>query len=274
MIIASLLLLLGPKTELDVVYAKVGSDELKMDIYHPEKPLRKPAPAVVVIHGGAWVSGKRQDVAQTATALAERGFVAATVSYRLAPKSKWPAMLDDCQTAVRYLRANAARLGIDKGRLGAIGYSAGGHLSLFLGGRDTRDPKPAEFASESSRVQAVANFFGPTDLTLLSDYPKNLDPVFQMVLGKPRADAGAEIRDASPLYFVTRSMAPTFIYQGLADPLVNPNQSRILEAKLKELGVRYEAVYLEGVGHAVPPTNQSAVEAHKKGVDWLVSHLK
>ncbi|HMS55744.1 MAG TPA: alpha/beta hydrolase [Fimbriimonadaceae bacterium] len=274
MMLASILLLIAPKIDLDVVYAKVGTDELKMDVYYPEKPLRKPTPAVLVIHGGAWVSGKRQDVAITAKALADRGFIAASVSYRLAPKSKWPAMLDDCQTAVRYLRANSAKMGIDKARLGAIGYSAGGHLSLFLGARETRDPKPAEFGAESSRVQAVANFFGPTDLTLESDYPKNLDPVFQMVLGKPRAQAATEIKDASPLYFVTKSTAPTFIYQGLADPLVNPNQSRILEKKFKEVGVVYSATYLEGVGHDVPVSNKAAVDAHQKAVEWLVTHLK
>src|SRR5512133_1631627 len=133
-----LLALQQPQPELNVEYAKIGDQSLHMDIYRP-MPATKPMAAVVVIHGGGWMSGKRQDMAGMATTLSQNGMFAATVSYRLAPKDKWPAMLDDVQTAVRYLRANSKKYNIDPNRIGAGGASAGGHLSLFLGLRDTRD---------------------------------------------------------------------------------------------------------------------------------------
>lgn len=258
----------GP--EMDVVYAKPGGTEIKMDIFRPAAAI---APAVVVIHGGAWMSGSKKDVSGVAEELSKRGYVAAAIQYRLAPKHKWPTMIDDAQTAVRYLRANAAKYGLDPKRIGALGYSAGGHLSLLLGMRDTRDPNPAENPKESSRVSAVINFFGPTDLTRTDDYPKSLDPVFTMVLGKPRAQAAEELKDSSPMTHLTKDDAAVFTYQGLTDPLVNPNQSRILEAKLKELGILQETVYLEGVAHEVPMDKSAVKEAVDKAFAFLERNL-
>lgn len=271
----SLLVLLAirPLHELDVVYGKVGETEVKMDIFRPETPIRTPVPAVLVIHGGAWISGTKADVRSVAQDLAKRGYVAAAVQYRLAPKFKWPTMVDDVQTAVRYVRANAAKLGVDPQRIGAIGFSAGAHLSLLLGTRDTRDPNPIDNPKVSSRVSVVIDFFGPTDLTVEADYPKSFDPVFFTVLGKPKAQAAEELKDGSPYVHLSKDDAPTFIYQGLTDPLVNPNQSRKLEAKLKELRVPVESVYLEGIGHEVPVGKPDVSEAVEKAYKFLDKHL-
>lgn len=259
--------------EPDVVYAKVGETELKMDLYSPAATAAQTRAAVVLIHGGAWISGDRKQMGTLATYMASRGLFAACVQYRLAPKFKWPAMLDDVQTAVRFLRENAGKYGFDPKRIGAAGASAGGHLAVFLGVRDTRDAKPQIFPGVSSRVSAVFDIFGPTDMT--RDFPPTLDAVFAMVLGKPRKDADAEIKDASPLLFVGKDAAPTFIFQGLADPLVNPNQSRYLEAKLKELGVPVDASYVDGVGHELPVEKNAKVkEAVERGTTWLIDHLK
>jgi acetyl esterase/lipase len=272
MISALVLLLLNePRIEADVTYATVAGTELKLDLYHPPSDAPKTNAAVVVIHGGAWMSGDRKQMKDLSIQLAKRGMLAASVQYRLAPKAVWPAMLDDVQTATRYLRANAAKLGFDPNRLGAAGASAGGHLAIFLGSRDTRDAKPAHFGDQSSRVHAVLNLFGPTDMS--RDFPANLDVMFQLVLGKPRAQAAQEIRDASPINFIDKNSAPMFIYQGLADPLVNPNQSRYLEAKLKEVAVPVQAVYLKDVQHNVPMTNPKVREAMEQGIEWLVAHL-
>lgn len=262
----------SPSVEADVVYAKVADTELKMDIYLPPASAPKTNAAVVLIHGGAWISGTRKDMAALGTYMASKGLVAASVQYRLAPKHKWPAMLDDVQTAVRYMRTNAGKYGFDPKRIGSAGASAGGHLAIFLGARETRDPKPEHFAGTSSRVSAVFDIFGPTDMT--RDFPATVDFLFEQVLGKKRIDAAAEIRDASPLYFVKADAAPVFIFQGLADPLVNPNQSKYLEAKYKELSLPVEAVYVEGVGHALPvDTNDKVKRAVERGVQWLVDHL-
>jgi len=259
-----------PQPELNVTYAKLGDISLQMDIYRPE-PTKKPSAAVVVIHGGAWMGGQRQDVAALSKKISEKGMLAATVSYRLAPKSVWPAMLDDVQTAVRYLRANAKQYNIDPNRIGAAGASAGGHLALMLGVRDTRDKATPFYPTVSSRVSAVFDIFGPTDF---SDFPKDFDGMFALVLGKPRKDADSEIRDASPISFVDKHSAPVFIYQGMTDPLVNFKQSKKLEDRYRKLGLKVEAVYLEGIGHEYKESDPRCVDAMLRGIDFLAKHLR
>ena len=145
-----MLLVLVPKVEPDVVYSKVGDTELKMDLYYPSETAPKTNAAVIVIHGGAWISGDRKQMALLAQYFASRGLFAASVQYRLAPKAVWPAMLDDVQTGVRFLRANATKYGFDPNRIGATGASAGGRLSLLLGTCDTRDSQ-GQYADQSSR---------------------------------------------------------------------------------------------------------------------------
>lgn len=256
--------------EFNVTYAKIGETSLQMDVYRPD-PAKKPFAAVVVIHGGAWMGGQRQDMAALAQKISQRGMLAATVSYRLAPKSVWPAMLDDVQTAVRYLRANAKKYNIDPKRIGAAGASAGGHLALMLGVRDTRDTGTPFYPKFSSKVSAVFDIFGPTDF---NDFPKDFDGMFALVLGKPRSQAVAEIRDASPITFVDKHSAPVFIYQGMNDPLVNFNQSKKLEALYKKLGLKVEAVYLEGIGHEYKESDPRCVDAMLRGVSFLEKRLK
>jgi len=273
---AALFALITFGVDMDVVYSRAGGEELKMDIHRPLDAGDKPLPCVVVIHGGAWVGGQRQDMDQLARVFAAKGVVAANISYRLAKAPKfyrWPSMLDDAQTAVRFVRENAAKYRIDPLRIGASGASAGGHLALFLGSRDTRDPKPAEFPVHSSRVGAVLDLFGPTDMT--KDYPRNgaIDFLFMTVLGKPRDQAQKEIEDASPIRFMDSKSAPVFIVQGLADTLVSPNQSRTLEAKLRELGVPVESRYVEGMGHGGDLADPKVKAAYESGIDWLVGRI-
>lgn len=276
MMLATLFALLTFGVEMDVVYSRPGGEELKMDLHRPADAGDKVLPCVVVIHGGSWVAGQRRDMDQLSRVFASKGVMAANISYRLAKAPKfhrWPAMLDDAQTAVRFLRENAPKYKIDPDRIGAAGASAGAHLSLFLGSRDTRDPKPAEYRGPSSRVMAVLDLFGPTDMT--QDYPRNvaIDFLFQTVLGKPRDQAQKEIEDASPIRFMDAKSAPVFIVQGLADTLVVPNQSRMLETKLKELGIVVESRYVEGMGHGGDLADPPTAAAYEAGVDWLVKRL-
>jgi acetyl esterase/lipase len=259
--------------ETDILYSQAGGAELKMDITQPADWVKRPAPAVLLVHGGAWMGGQRKDMDELARMVAQNGMVAVTVSYRLAPKFKYPAMLDDVQTGVRFLRANAAKFGIDGKRIGACGASAGGHLSLLLGTTDTRDTKAVEYPRFSSRVKAVLDFFGPTDMTDTTDYPKTLDPLFMAVLGKPREQAAEDLKLASPIMYVTSDDAPVFIFQGLADPLVLPHQSRVFEAKLRSVGVPVESRYLEGVAHEVPFQKKEVREAIGAGISFLKKYL-
>ncbi|MCX7800350.1 MAG: alpha/beta hydrolase [Fimbriimonadales bacterium] len=257
----------------DVEYAQVAGESLKMDLYRPQSAGASNLPAVLVIHGGAWMAGKRQDMADLCRLIADNGMVAATVSYRLAPRHPWPAMLDDVQTAVRFLRHRAKDFGIDGTRIGAAGASAGGHLAVFLGVRDTRDAGTKLYPNHSSRVAAVFDIFGPIDLGS-PDFPPTLDPAFALVLGKPRKDAAKEIRDASPIHFVDRKSAPVFIYQGLNDPLVPASQSRLLESRYRQLGLTVEARYLEGIGHEVKPDHPASRQAILEGIRFLARHLR
>lgn len=270
-----------PSVDSNVVYSKAGGMELKMDLYSPIDQSAEVSPlgskrtanrtALVMMHGGAWISGSKEIMTERAKYFAKSGFLVANISYRLGPKSKWPAMLDDAQTAVRYLRANSERLRIDPNRIGATGESAGGHLASFLGTRDTRDPNPSEFPGFSSRVQAVLNFFGPCDMT--GKFPAMMDVVYPMVLGKKKEDAKEEVKDASPIFFFDKKSAPMFIYQGLLDPLVNPDISRNAEAKMKELGIPVEARYLEGIAHEVKMSDAGASAAVDAGIAFLKKHL-
>ncbi len=265
------LALASPTPDLDVLYSRAGGEELRMDIYSPSGSASAMRPAVLVIHGGAWMSGRRQDMAHSAQALADQGFVAATTSYRLAPKSKWPAMLDDVQTAVRFLRKNAAKYGIDQNRIGSAGASAGGHLALMLGFRDLRDAKPLEYLGESSRVSAVFNIFGPTDMR--RDFPTSLDVLYTAVLGKPRAQASEEIADASPVRHIDKGDAPVFTIHGKADPLVPFVQAQWLDENLKKAGIVHELHLIEGMGHSIDLGNPAVSSAMQKAVKFLQTHL-
>src|SRR5258708_30961184 len=153
--------------EPDLKYAPASGGQLGMDIVRPRDSSGAPHPTVLCIHGGGFRAGARQSYLPLCIKLAQRGYVAATVSYRLAPKSQFPAPVHDVKAAVRWLRANAAKFVIDPERIGVTGGSAGGHLALFLG----LTPGVAEFEGygpnldQSSRVAAVVDYFGPTDFT-------------------------------------------------------------------------------------------------------------
>ena len=270
MLTALAFILLAPRVDRDVVYSKPAGLEVKMDIYRPEPSVATRA-AVVVFHGGAWIGGDKRDMKALCEAIAKQGMLAASVQYRLAPKTRWPGFYDDAQTAVRYLRENSAKLGIDPNRIGASGASAGGHLALLLGTTDTRDLKTKEFSRHSSRVRAVLDIFGPTDMS--RDYPQSYDMLFQAILGKPKSQSSAEIRAASPANFVDRLTSPVFIIHGTADPVVPVAQSKWLESKLRSAGIPVDARYISGMKHEIPSTNSEVMKAMQDGIAWLKTHL-
>lgn len=260
-------LLLQPKTE-TVVYSHAGGEELHLDLYRPAGQT-KPAAAILLIHGGGWVGGDKKDMAGFAQALVGKGFFCAAVQYRFAPKHRWPAQLDDVQTAVRYLRSHAAEYKIDPKKIGAVGGSAGGHLAQFLGVRDTRDPKPTEYAGLSSKVQAVWNIFGPIDFTQpFSDLVKGL---FKSLLEAPTTD---RLKDASPYFFASKKSAPTFFLQGKKDPLVPWRQAQQMADKLKSLGVEADLNLVDDMEHNPDMKNPDVVKAVERGLDWLHKHLQ
>jgi len=232
----------------DVVFAKVGTRELHMDIVLPKDAPAKPHPCVVWIHGGGWSKGTHK--ANRAAWLAGKGYVAASVEYRLSGEAVFPAQITDCKAAIRYLRAHAKDYGIDPKRIGVWGGSAGGHLAALLGttGGVKELEGDAGNAKESSAVQAVCDFFGPTDLTL---QPGWLIPPPQVaaLLGGSPTDKPELARLASPVKFVDRKDPPFLIIHGEEDKLVPIAQSEKLYDALKKAGVDATFVRVKNAGH-------------------------
>ncbi|MBS1714540.1 MAG: alpha/beta hydrolase fold domain-containing protein [Armatimonadetes bacterium] len=267
------LMALGPDVKMGLEYGQADGKPLLMDFYMPDKPVRKPVPVVVMIHGGTWMSGSRGDMTPFAMVLAEKGVAVANVDYRLAPKSKWPAMIVDCQNAVRYLHGSGSELGIDPARIGAAGASAGAHLALLLGFTDGWGPG----SGPSTRVQAVANFFGPTDLS--KDFDKQLaDFVGLQVMGKKASEAPEDVKSFSPVNHVDQKSAPVYTVHGTADQVVPVVQADRLETAMKAAGRPHTKVIVEGMGHGVGAKDEATVAKIKAEVDramaWLVARLK
>lgn len=240
----------GVRIERGMVFAEVDGDPLKLDLYVPEDAAG-PLPALVWIFGGGWRVGDRGKI--VVAPIATRGYVVASIDYRLSGKAKFPAQIHDCKAAIRFLRANAERLGIDPRRIGVCGPSAGGHLAALLGtGND--DPGlegSVGTTGVSSRVQAVVALFPPTELTSL--YEADVDFKMHYVIRK-LLDGTPEERPklaalASPATHVSRDDPPFLLVHGAKDPIVPAAQSRLMHEKLRAAGVQSELHVLEDAGH-------------------------
>ncbi len=226
----------------DVVYGRGGERALTMNVAHP--PRRAPLhPVVLVFHGGGWIAGRKERHDATVRYLARQGFVAATVGYRLAPRSRWPAQIDDARQAVRYMRAEATRYGGDPKRIAAIGFSAGAHLSLLLGTVDEQAPE-----DKASKVDLVVSYFAPTNLevppkdSLLRGPSEALGVLLGPAFQKDR-------KGASPIHHVNQGDAPMLLFQGTSDALVPYEQTQAMLDKIAEERVKAEVVFLAGAGH-------------------------
>jgi acetyl esterase/lipase len=238
------------RLERDLVYSKAGTVELKLDLAMP-KDGEGPFPAVVCLHGGGWRAGSRQQLGQTIETLAGRGYVAVTVSYRLVPSAAFPAQIEDCKAAVRWLRANAKKYHINPDRVGAIGFSAGAHLACLLGTTDKDDGLEGNGGNldQSSRVQAVVSFFGPTDFTTKSWSDELEEKLLAPFMGGSFKDKPEAYRKASPIAYVTKDDPPFLFFHGTEDRLVAIRHSRALAEKLQAVGVPAKVVELAGEGH-------------------------
>jgi acetyl esterase/lipase len=234
--------------EAGVAYAQADPQQV-MDIIRPRDSGKRPA--ILAIHGGGFRAGSRKGYQSTCIALAQRGYVCATADYRLAPAAPFPAAVHDVKAAVRFLRANAARLGIDPEKIGTMGGSAGGHLALFLGvtGNVPEFEGDGPNRDQSSRVSVVVDYFGPSDLT--KSYGRSVDAgeVLPLFLGGDLAHARTTHLRASPLNWVTPDAAPTLAIQGTKDRYVNYEQSVWIIDRLLAVGVDAELESIEGADH-------------------------
>ena len=227
-----------------------------MDLYwHTDG---KPTPVIVWIHGGGWMGGDRTDCG-AALRLLEDGFAIASISYRLSHESRFPAQLQDCRAAVRWLRSNAETYNLNPRRIGAWGASAGGHLAALLGTADGR-LRQGDYSANgpAASVQAVCDWFGPTDFLRMNDEPSAIDhdapdsPESRLV-GGPIREHPDRVAAANPATYVTADCPPFLIMHGAQDDLVLPSQSRILHDALTAAGVESQLIALEGLGHGFGP---------------------
>jgi acetyl esterase/lipase len=198
-----------------------------LDLAMPKKSADKPRPAIVVIHGGGWLEGDKSsfDVTQTPgniIAFAKLGFVAVTINYRLSGEAPFPAALDDCRCAVRWLRANAAKYHVDPAHLGAWGNSAGGHLALLVGMMPPESPDKQEpYADQSGQVQAVVSDSGPIDLLTQYEHKQLIGVIKKFMGGPPEGARKAEYQRASPVHYVSEKIPPLLLIYGAIDTQVD-----------------------------------------------------
>ncbi|WP_224756535.1 alpha/beta hydrolase [Streptomyces sp. col6] len=250
----------------DIVHAEVdGYRPLTLDLTVPATA-PAPVPLLVWIHGGAWRRGSPRvgeswlGVADPVGAAVAAGYAMATVQYRFSGEAHYPAQRDDVRAAVAVLRGLAPEAGLDPGRFGAWGESAGGHLAAVLG-LDRREAGP------ESRVQAVVAWYAPSDLAAFDRAPGSPEA---MLLG-PAAQQEEAVRLAGPLAHVSRDAPPTLLVHGDADPLVPCDQSRRLAAALTGAGATAELVVVPGAGHCFDGADLR--EPVRLSLDFFDRHL-
>lgn len=254
----------------DIEYARVGDRSLTLDLYAP-KHIEKPAPVLVFIHGGGWQQGNKNDYRVYTIDYASKGYVAATISYRLRQEALFPAAVHDVKAALRWIRANADAYGIDPEKIALIGGSAGGHLSLLAGYSDTPELE-GETANPGTRtrVQAIINFYGPSDLT--TEHARTA-PEVTAFLGADFDTSPGLFALASPITHITKDDPPTLTFHGTLDELVPVAQADALHAKLTELGVPNVYDRIEGWPHTLDAALE--INRHCQGVmdRFLAKHL-
>ncbi|MFN9718656.1 MAG: alpha/beta fold hydrolase [Planctomycetota bacterium] len=246
-----------------IVYATIEGRELLLDAFVQKK--EGPYPAVLVVHGGAWRSGSRKQLASYAVSLARRGFNCFAIDYRLAPKDKFPAQIDDCRAALKWVRTNAAEYKVDAAKIGAIGYSAGGHLVCLLA--TTGEAPNEKNGNVDTRLQAVVAGGAPTDFREFPDDGKWAE----YWMGGNLKTVPDRFNAASATAFVDKDDAPVFFFNGTADELVPLEWSRSCHDAMKACGVRTELHTIEGAGHIPAAMNSDALD---KAYLFLETELK
>lgn len=256
-----------------IEYANPDGQHLKLNLARP-KDGAGPFPAVVCIHGGGFRAGERTGWDAAVKKLAEHGYVAVTVTYRLSPQYQFPAAVHDVKAAVRWLRANAATYHVDPDHVGAVGDSAGGHLALFLGvtGGVQQFEGNEGNADQSSRVQCVVDYYGPSDFTKSAGKSVDAAEVLPLFLGGDVEHARKRYVLSSPLYWVTPEAAPTLLLHGTEDKYVAHEQAEWMFERLQAAQVETRLVTFDKAGHGFGGAD--AERAEKEMFAWFDAHLR
>ena len=243
----------GVRVERDIAYVTDGHERQKLDLYLPKAS--GPLPLIINIHGGAFRMGSKAD--GVPVEYLGLGYAVASIGYRLSGHALWPAQIEDCKAAVRWLRMNASRYGLDPDRFAAWGSSAGGHLAAMLGtAGGFKEFEVGQNLGASSRVQAVVDYFGPTDFLQMDAHrlPNGqvhdaADSPESQLVGGALQENKDKVARANPITYVAKSAPPFLIVHGDADPLVPHHQSVLLEAALRQAGVPVMFYTVKGGGH-------------------------
>ena len=271
----------GIKAELNIPYVENGHKRQMLDLYVPEEKSDKPLPLVIWIHGGAWFAGNRAQPPMLY--LVPKGFAVASIDYRFSQDAIWPAQINDCKAAVRFLRANASKYNLDPDHFGVGGDSAGGHLAAILGASGDVKQLEGDLGNPdvSSRVQAVLDWFGPTDFTQIAQQsgPKSVlkhdgaNSPEARLLGGPLEEKLELAKTANPITYIDKNTPPFLIMHGDADRVVPLGQSVILAKALIDAGAEVTMKTIPGADHEAPqfrnlPENRRLIE------DFFTEKLK
>lgn len=236
-------------------YATRDTGPLEADVYTPHGA--GPFPAMLVVHGGAWRMGTRAQLAGISTQFAKHGFTAVSIDYRLAPQSKFPAQIYDCQAAVRWMRANAKELKIDPERIGGFGYSAGGHLVALLGTLDDKTLTEPGVPSDapSARLKCVLAGGAPCDFRMI---PADSAQI-AFWLGGTRAEKPEMYHDASPAAYISSDDPPMYFFSGEDDIIVPIASPRAMVSSLKAAGLTAEMYSIKNAGHLQALFDEGAI---------------
>jgi acetyl esterase/lipase len=260
-----------PVVQRDIPYVTSGHARQKLDLYVPSGEGKHPL--VIWIHGGAWKEGDKG--MNPALPLLEMGCAVAGINYRFSQHALYPAQLEDCKAAIRWLRAHADENHLDADRFGVWGISAGGHLVALLGTTgDEKEFDVGENLSVSSRVQCVLDWCGPTDFEQFDKFPSVIkrdtpDSPITQLLGGTVSQKPALSRRANPIAFIKKDAPPFLIMHGDKDDLVPQNQSELLADALQKAGAPVRLYIVKGGGHVF-----FSPEANQMAADFFKEHLK
>jgi acetyl esterase/lipase len=244
----------------DIVYIdSPSSDKQKLDIYIPNND--STMPCLIWIHGGAWLAGSKEGLAKEIDTLLHHGYIIASIGYRLSSESIFPAQIYDCKSAIRYLKKNGAKYNIDTTKIAVSGSSAGGHLACLIGTSSdipSLEDKTTGINKVSCKVNAVIDFYGPTDFLIMDELPNECqDPMVHLYPNSPESlllgcnieDCPEKVKMANPITYVSRDDPPFLIFHGTSDCTVTPKSSILLEKKLKAEGVNVDLYLLQNAEH-------------------------
>jgi acetyl esterase/lipase len=257
LITASIAQTAGVKSHRDLIYVEGGHERHKLDLYLPEKA-GGPLPLIIWVHGGGWQNGSKDGCPPLRGGYIESGYAVASINYRLSGHAVFPAQIEDCKAAIRWLRAHSKEFGLDAKRFGVWGSSAGGHLVALLGtSGEVKEFDVGANLDQSSRVQAVCDYYGPTDLAVFVTTPgyerhATADAPEAKLIGGAVLENKAKAARVNPITYVSKDDPPFLIVHGDQDPTVPINQSQLLFEALKKTGVSAHFHTIHGAGHGGP----------------------